>query len=42
MLVDANILLYAVDKSSSYHGKAQHWLLSVLNGEERSDFHGSR
>ncbi len=35
MLVDANILLYAVDEESRFHGPAQHWLSDALNGARR-------
>jgi uncharacterized protein len=35
MLVDANILLYAVDEASSFHSKARDWLNTVLNGSQR-------
>jgi toxin-antitoxin system PIN domain toxin len=35
MLVDANLLLYAVDDASPYHGRAATWLSRVLNGDER-------
>lgn len=35
MLVDANILLYAVDSSSSFHRTASTWLESMLNGAQR-------
>lgn len=35
MLVDANILLYAVDGSSSYHASARPWLETQLNGPRR-------
>lgn len=33
MLVDANILLYAVDSASRYHDRAREWLETVLNGD---------
>jgi toxin-antitoxin system PIN domain toxin len=35
MLVDANLLLYAVDESSSWHARAKTWLEDVLNGPRR-------
>lgn len=35
MLVDANLLLYAVDSSSTFHRRASTWLTSVLNGAQR-------
>ncbi len=35
MLVDANLLLYAVDAASPQHSAASAWLTSVLNGERR-------
>lgn len=35
MLVDANLLLFAVDRSSPSHAAAEHWLVSVLNGDRR-------
>jgi hypothetical protein len=35
MLVDANILLYAVDESSPFHRQAADWLSSALNGSSR-------
>lgn len=35
MLVDANILLYAVDQRSPSHGQAREWLESALNGTRR-------
>ena len=35
MLIDANILLYATDGSSPYHGTARPWLESQLNGPRR-------
>ena len=36
MIVDANVLLYAVDESSSFHEPARSWLEQALNGEERT------
>ena len=35
MLVDANILLYAVDEASPFHSTARDWLNTVLNGSQR-------
>ncbi len=35
MLVDANILLYAVDRNSRFHESASTWLTDALNGNER-------
>lgn len=35
MLVDANILLYAVDNQSSFHEPAKTWIESALNGPRR-------
>lgn len=35
MLVDANLLLYAVDRASSDHAAASAWLEEVLNGDRR-------
>lgn len=35
MLVDANILLYAVNESSPNHPTAKQWLEGALNGERR-------
>lgn len=35
MLVDANILLFAVDDSSPFHARAADWLTSQLNGQRR-------
>jgi toxin-antitoxin system PIN domain toxin len=35
MLVDANLLLYAVDRSSREHEAARTWLEDVLNGPRR-------
>lgn len=35
MLVDANILLYAVDEDSRFHAAARDWLESALNGSRR-------
>lgn len=35
MLVDANILLYAVDEQSPFHDRARNWLEEALNGPRR-------
>ena len=35
MLVDANLLLFAVDLTSPAHERAARWLEAVLNGERR-------
>ena len=35
MLVDANILLYAVDETSVFHRQATDWLEEALNGPRR-------
>jgi uncharacterized protein len=35
MLLDANLLLYAVDSASSDHAAAARWLEQTLNGERR-------
>ena len=35
MLVDANILLYAVDEQSPFHEPARTWLEGALNGPRR-------
>jgi toxin-antitoxin system PIN domain toxin len=35
VLVDANILLYAVDRSSTHHRRASEWLTTALNGRRR-------
>jgi hypothetical protein len=35
MLVDANLLLFAVDRSSPFHARAGDWLTSALNGRRR-------
>jgi len=35
MLVDANILLFAVDKQSPFHLSAESWLTEKLNGSRR-------
>lgn len=38
MLVDANILLFAVDTRSPYHDRAREWLTEQLNGTRRVAF----
>ncbi len=35
MLVDANLLLFAVDDASSFHQTAAAWLTGVINGPRR-------
>lgn len=35
MLLDANLLLYATDSKSPFHGPAKSWLLEQLNGSRR-------
>jgi uncharacterized protein len=35
MLVDANVLLYAVDETSPFYTSAQRWLTERLNGSRR-------
>jgi uncharacterized protein len=35
LIVDANLLLYAVDRSSPFHERARGWLEGVLNGPSR-------
>lgn len=35
MLLDANLLIYAVDRTSSQHERAAAWLTEVLNGTQR-------
>lgn len=35
MLLDANLLLYAVDRSSRFHQDASDWLTEQLNGPRR-------
>lgn len=35
MIVDASVLLYAVDSRSHFHGAARSWLEKALNGVER-------
>jgi uncharacterized protein len=38
VIVDANVLLYAVDSSSTFHGTARSWLEGALNGPSRIGF----
>jgi len=35
MLVDANILLFAIDRMSPFHERASSWLADQLNGDRR-------
>ena len=35
MLVDANVLLYAVDEASPFHLPARDWMVAALNGPGR-------
>jgi toxin-antitoxin system PIN domain toxin len=35
MLIDANLLLFAVDSESPFHIKARDWLNEQLNGQQR-------
>lgn len=35
MLLDANILLYAIDEESPFHARAKDWLEGALNGPRR-------
>jgi len=35
VIIDANILLYAIDLASPYHDAAAEWFEGVLNGEQR-------
>ncbi len=35
MLIDANLLLFAVDEESPFHVKASSWLNDQLNGDQR-------
>ena len=32
ILVDANLLIYAVDQDSPHHDKARRWLEEILSG----------
>ncbi len=38
MIVDANVLLYAADRASSFHEEAKDWLEGSLNGPSRVGF----
>lgn len=38
MIVDANVLLYAVDEQSHFHTTARTWLDEAMNGVERVGF----
>lgn len=38
MLLDANILLYAIDEASPFHQAASDWLTAQLNGARRVGF----
>ena len=38
MILDANVLLYAVDSESAHHDRAAHWLTDALNGDQRVGF----
>jgi len=38
VLLDANILLYAVDEASPFHQRASTWLTDLLNGARRVAF----
>lgn len=38
MIVDANVLIYAVDDQSQFHATARAWLDQALNGFERVGF----
>jgi len=35
LIVDANVLLYAVDEQSSFHASSRTWLNEAMNGDER-------
>src|SRR5512144_1509538 len=35
MLIDANLLLFAVHRKSAFHPAARHWLTEQLNGPRR-------
>lgn len=37
ILVDANLLVYAVNRDAEAHGPARRWLTRVLNGRETSE-----
>lgn len=38
MIVDANVLLFAVDDQSRFHATARAWLDEAMNGDERVGF----
>lgn len=38
MLLDANVLLYAVNRESRFHASAREWLTEQLNGSRRVGF----
>lgn len=38
MIVDANVLLYAVDRGSAFHDAGREWLEDALNGPRRVGF----
>jgi uncharacterized protein len=38
VLVDPNLLLYAVDEESAFHNRAAEWLTAQLNGARRVGF----
>lgn len=38
MLLDANLLLYAVDETSPFHASSSEWLTQQLNGARRVGF----
>lgn len=38
MIVDANVLLYAVDSTSTFHSRARDWLEDALNSATRIGF----
>lgn len=42
MLVDANVLLYAVDEDSPHHERARAWLEDALKDHDGSASPGSR
>jgi uncharacterized protein len=38
ILVDANVLLYAINESDEHHGESRQWLEAMLNGREPVGF----
>ncbi|MGI9302912.1 MAG: type II toxin-antitoxin system VapC family toxin [Gammaproteobacteria bacterium] len=38
ILVDANLLIYAIDADSPHHQQARQWLETVLSGDEETGF----